>query len=91
MSSSFNLLTKSNVKKAFSKFCVSELDIKITSFQLRNKFDYRDSKINKYFLGRILIASYFKILYCIKFPLLFAILHCSLLPLQHDALINMSV
>ena len=55
----------------FYGFCVKELDIKITNCQLPNKFDYRDSKINKYFLGRILIASYFKILYCIKFPLLF--------------------
>ncbi len=55
----------------FYRFCVSELDIKTTSFQLPNKFDYRDCRIKKYFLGRILIESYFKILFCIKFPILF--------------------
>ena len=55
----------------FYRFCVKELDIKITSCQLPNKFDYRDSILVTNALGRLLIKYYFKMLLLIKFPLIF--------------------
>jgi len=39
----------------FYMFCAKELDIKITSCQLPNKFDYKDSLLSKYKMGRLLI------------------------------------
>jgi len=55
----------------FYKFCAKEIDIKITSCQLPNKFDYRDSILMRHVLGRLLIKYYFKMLLIIKYPFIF--------------------
>ena len=44
----------------FYRFCTKELDIKITNCQLPNKFDYRESRLMRHMVGRLLIKCYFK-------------------------------
>jgi hypothetical protein len=51
-------------------FCAKELDIKITSCQLPNKSDYRDSMLVSHVVGRLLIKYYFKLLLLVKIPVL---------------------
>ena len=55
----------------FYKFCAKKIDIKITSCQLPNKFDYRDSILVQNVLCRRLIKYYFKMLLIIKYPFIF--------------------
>ena len=55
----------------FYRFCTKELDIKITNCQLPNKFDYRESRLMRHMVGRLLIKCYFKALQIIKSLFLF--------------------
>ena len=54
----------------FYLYCARELNIEVISCQLPNKFDYVDSRINNYVIGRLFLNYYFKILLITKLPFL---------------------
>ena len=54
----------------FYDYCVKELDIKTTCLQLPNKFDYRDSILEKFYIGKIFLKVYWDVLYILKYPFL---------------------